>query len=138
MTIEENKAIVRQLVEYYNKGNRDAAHQLVSEDCQILDWTGKLLNKEEFLQIMEELISAFPDFNIVIEDIVAEGDKVVVRLTETGTMTGSFMGTEATGKKINYPGIEIYRLADGKVTALWTVRDILTASTQMGMFPAME
>lgn len=137
-TQERNKGIIRQVIEFYNEGNREAAHNLLSEDCEILDWTGKLFKRNEFIQVMEEFVSAFPDFHLTIEDLMAESDKVSARLTETGTMKGNFMGMEATGKKINYPAIEIYRLANGKVTAIWTVRDILTAGIQMGMFPEME
>jgi predicted ester cyclase len=83
-------------------------------------------------------VGAFPDFHLVIEDLIAEGDKVVVRLTESGTMTGSLMGVAPTGKKYTQPAIEIHRLANGKIINLWTVRDILTVGTQTGMFPAME
>jgi len=138
MSTEENKAIVHKFIEHYNKGNRDTAHEFMSEDCEILDWTGKLYKKQEFIQTMDEFIRAFPDFNLTIEDIIAEGDKVVIRLTEDGTMKGNFMGIKATGKKFTYPAIEIYRFANGKVTGIWTVRDILTAGTQTGMFPSPE
>ena len=138
MSTEENKAVIHQLIEHYNKGNRDAAHALISPDCVILDWTGKKFTKEEFIPTMEEFVGAFPDFHLVIEDLIAEGDKVVVRLTESGTMTGSLMRVAPTGKKYTQPAIEIHRLANGKIINLWTVRDILTVGTQTGMFPAME
>ncbi len=137
-SIEENKAVVHQIIDNYNKGNPDAAHDLISEDCEILDWTGKLYKKQEFISTMKEFIAAVPDSNLIIEDVIAEGDKVVIRLTESGTMKGNFMGVEATGKTYTQPAIEIHQIENGKVIRLWTVRDILTAGTQMGMFPPME
>ncbi len=87
---------------------------------------------------MESFVKAFPDFHLDIEDMIAQDDKVVVRLTESGTMTGNFMGMEPTGKKYTQPAIEIHRIVDGKVTNLWTVRDIATAMSQIGMMPQLE
>lgn len=135
MSAEENKDVVRKLIEHYNAGDRAAAHELISPDCVILDWTGKEFTKEEFIPTMEGFVGAFPDFHLVIEDLIAEGDKVVVRLTESGTMTGDFMGAAPTGKRYTQPAIEIHRIVDGKIMNLWTVRDIATAMVQSGMMP---
>jgi steroid delta-isomerase-like uncharacterized protein len=138
MSAEENREVVRSLIGYYNAGDRGAAHELISPDCVILDWTGKEFTKDEFIPTMEEFVRAFPDFHIVIEDLIAEGDKVVVRLTESGTMTQDFMGAAPTGQKYTQPAIEIHRIVEGKIMNLWTVRDIATAMVQVGMMPPPE
>lgn len=135
MTTEQNKDVVRSLIEHYNAGDTAAGHELVSPDCVILDQTGKVFTKEEFIPNMDDLVRAFPDFHLVIEDLIAEGDKVVVRLTESGTMTGEFMGVPPTGRSYTQPAIEIHRVVDGKIVNLWTVRDIATAMEQIGMMP---
>ena len=135
MSPEENKKVVRSLIGYYNAGDRGAAHELISPNCVILDWTGKEVTKDEFVPTMAEFVGAFPDFHLVIEDLIAEGDKVVVRLTESGTMTGDLMGAAPTGKRYTQPAIEIHRIVDGKIMNLWTVRDIATAMVQSGMMP---
>jgi steroid delta-isomerase-like uncharacterized protein len=67
---------------------------------------------------------AFPDYRDTVHDIVAEGDKVVVRWTLNGTHEGDFLGTQATGKRVTTSGISIFRLADGKITDDWTVIDM--------------
>ena len=138
MSAEENKNVVRSLIENYNAGNRDAGHELISPDCVILDWTGEEFTKDEFIPTMQAFVEAFPDFHLVIEDLIAEGDKVVVRLTESGTMTGDFMGAAPTGQKYTQPAIEIHRIVGGKIVNLWTVRDIATAMVQAGMMPPPE
>ena len=138
MSTEENKNVVRSLIEHYNAGDRDAAYELISPDCVILDWTGKEFTKEEFIPTMQDFLGAFPDFHLVIEDLIAEGDQVGVRLTESGTMTGDFMGAAPTGKRYTQPAIEIHRIVEGKIMNLWTVRDIATAMVQTGMMPPPE
>ena len=70
---------------------------------------------EGFAQYVTMLHAAFPDFTLTVEDMVAEGDKVTVRHTGTGTHEGEFMGMPATGKSITIPGIDILRVKDGKV-----------------------
>jgi len=94
--------------------------------------------KQEYKEWLEGIMSVFPDYNLVIEDLLVEADKVVVRYTESGTMKGSFMGVEATGKKFTIPAIEIWRFDNGKLRELWMARDLLTQSIQTGMIPPWE
>ena len=138
MSTEENKAIVRHAREEVNKGNLNAFFELVTPDCEILSWDGSVFEKQAFKQYMDEFIRAFLDYHLVIEDLIAEEDKVVARFTESGTMIGNYGGMEPTGKKFTYPAIEIYRLVNGKITGIWMARDILTAMTQTGLIPPLE
>ena len=138
MSAKENKVILRNIVEEMNKGNGAPFWEILAPDCVIHDQSGRLLTVQEFGQGMEEFVRAYPDFQVVIEDLIAEEDKVVVRYTESGTWTEDHMGMEANGKKFVNPSIEIWRFAGGKVAEMWMVRDMFTVLTQTGVIPPME
>ena len=77
----------------------------------------------------------FPDFNVTIEDMLAEGDKVAIRTTNRATNKGEFMGMPATGKQTIVPQMSILRIVDGKIIEEWTVANQLIAMQQMGLIP---
>ena len=82
--------------------------------------------------------AAFPHYELVTEDLIAEGDKVVLRFSWRGTHEGNFMGIPATGKKINVPGIIIYRLAkdtnnEPKIVEHWMQVDSAALMQQLGV-----
>jgi len=130
MSLEENKAIVRRWIETYNKHNLDSFDEFIAPDY--IDHTNKL-DRESLKQMFNMGFKAFPDWHETIEDIVAEGDKVWVRLTYTGTHEGEFFGVAPSGKKITgMSSIDIYRIADGKLVEYWNVRDSLEFAKQMG------
>ena len=79
--------------------------------------------------------AAFPHYELVTEDLFAEGDKVVLRFSWRGTHEGNFMGIPATGKKINVPGIIIYRVADNKIVEHWMHVDSMMLMQQLGVQP---
>ena len=82
--------------------------------------------------------AAFADLRVTIEDLVAEGDKVVKRFTLRGTHTGAFEGLPPTGKQIMLDGITIVRLADGKIQEIWEAYDMLGVLQQLGVIPQAE
>jgi steroid delta-isomerase-like uncharacterized protein len=82
------------------------------------------------------LRSAFPDFKATIEDILADGDKVVIRMTWTGTHKDEFMGIPATGKRMSIGVIDIIRVANGKGTEHWGQMDAMGMMQQLGAIPA--
>jgi len=84
-------------------------------------------------QVIEEEINGFPDLHVAIEDVIAEGYKVCIRLKETGTHTGKFRGLAPTGKKINYTAITIWRIVNSKVVEGWGVYDMLDFYKQLGV-----
>lgn len=84
-------------------------------------------------RVWEELLRAFPDIHVEVEDTIAEGDKVVFRNTVTGTHRGEFRGLPPTGNSVNYKEIFILRFAGGRVTEIWGVVDIHTQLRQLGM-----
>ena len=91
---------------------------------------------EELKQFFVMMRSGFPDFQVTIEDLfAAEGEKVVLRFTFRGTHQGEFMGVAPTGKQVTMAGIDIFRIADGKIAELWNQEDVLGMMRQIGAIP---
>ncbi|MFI9550734.1 ester cyclase [Nonomuraea endophytica] len=82
------------------------------------------------------LLRAFPDIRVTVEDVVADGDKVVYRNTVTGTHLGEYRGIAPTGNAITYQEIFIARFADGLVAEIWGIADVHTQLRQIGAIPA--
>jgi predicted ester cyclase len=80
--------------------------------------------------------SAFPDFKATINDIIAEGDKVVIRMTWNGTHRGEFMGIPPTGKRVSFGVFDILRIAGGKFVEHWGQMDSMLMMQQLGVIPA--
>ena len=135
MSLEENKAIVRRFVEAYNKGNLDLLDDLVSPD--FVDHAHQL-SPEGVKQVIRMALKAFPDYHETIEDIIAEGDTVWVRIEATGTNTGEWMGLAPTGKKITMMFADMFRIANGKLVEYWEVRDQLDFLKQLGLIEYTE
>lgn len=81
------------------------------------------------------LRTAFPDLRFTTDDLIAEGDRVVVRYHFQGTHLGEFQGMPPTRKRVSYTGILIYRMADGKIAEQWTEFDLLSFLRQLGVVP---
>jgi len=88
---------------------------------------------ERFKRNFRVLIAAFPDFQITVEDQVAAGDKVVVRWTDTGTHLGEFAGAAPTGKPLLLTGIDILRIAGGRIVERWSEYDMLSVVEELGV-----
>lgn len=133
---EQNKEIVRRLYEETDRQNVEALDQFFSPD--LVDHNpppipGLALGVEGIKQTFRMFIRAHPDGTHTIEDMIAEGDKVVVRVTGRGTHTGELMGFAATGRELVMTGIAIYRLADGKIVERWAEHDLLGLMSQLGV-----
>jgi predicted ester cyclase len=137
---EQNKAIFRAIPEkVVNTGNLDAADQYFAQD--FVDHTtpaGLPNGLAGFKAYITRLRSAFPDLHLTVEDVVAEGETVVVRATARGTMTGDFLEMKATGKTATWTEIHIGRLADGKVVEHWATIDQLGMLQQLGLAATPE
>jgi steroid delta-isomerase-like uncharacterized protein len=133
MSIEENKNIVRRYQEIYNSNDLDALGEVVSEDLltpRIMP--GIPTGIEGAKSAHRLMLAGFPDYQTVIEDLFAEGDKVAARITMSGTNTGSFMGIPATGKRVSFTGIYIARISDGKIVEHWGEEDSVSLLQQLG------
>ncbi len=137
MSLEENKAIeLRFHEEVVNKGNLAIIDELVAANFVQHDAPpGLSADREGMKQFFAMAHSAFPDFHSTLEDMFAEGDKVVQRFTARGTHKGEWMGIAPTGKQITISGIAIHRITDGKIVEGWTSMDMLGALQQLGVVP---
>jgi steroid delta-isomerase-like uncharacterized protein len=136
MSIEENKAIVRRYQEIYNSNNVEGLNEVVAEDLLTPRMMpGMPQGLEGAKKIHMGTLVGMPDWHTQIEDLIAEGDKVVARITMTGTHTGDFFGFPATGKKISFTGIYIVRIVDGKIAEHWGEEDSLGLLQQLGGMP---
>jgi steroid delta-isomerase-like uncharacterized protein len=86
-------------------------------------------------QVWTVLLRAFPDLHVAVEDVIAEGDKVVCRNTVTGTHRGEFRGLPPTGNSVRYSEIFIFRFVDGRIAEIWGVVDVLSQLRQLGAVP---
>jgi len=135
MSLEENKAIVRKFIEAYNNRNLDAFDDLLAPDY--VDHTSQV-GPEGLKQLMNMAFKAFPDLHETIEDIIAEGDKVWVRITFTGTNTGEWLGFAPTGKKVTSKNVDTYRIVNGKLAEYWNVTDASDFNKQLGLIEYTE
>ena len=134
---EENKAIARRLFgEGINEGNLSVADELVAPDfINHNPARGATPDREGLKQYVTMLRSAFPDLHGTIEDQIAEGDKVVLRMTFRGTHRGKLMGIPPTGKELAVIAIGIFRFAGGKIVERWAITDELGMMQQLGVIP---
>jgi steroid delta-isomerase-like uncharacterized protein len=87
-------------------------------------------------QVWAMLLRGLPDLHVAVEEVIAEGDKVVSRNTVTGTHQGDYRGLPPTGKPITYNEIFIFRFADGRIAEIWGVVDVFSQMKQLGVIPA--
>ena len=131
--LSANKAVVlRSEAELWSKGNLIVADELYSPEfvCHFvggIEWTG--LNGIKSAVLSHR--TSFPDWHEKVEDIIAESDRVVIRITSTGTQLGEFAGIAPTGKKIPIEEFHIFRLAGGKIVEQWGMPDVQGLMTQL-------
>jgi steroid delta-isomerase-like uncharacterized protein len=138
---EANKSLVRrEMEEVFNQGNLDAAEDLYAPDYVIHDPTSPedVRGVEGARHFAATYRQAFPDFQATVEDQVAEGDKVATRFTARGTHLGELEGIAPTGNRIEVTGINISRIAGGKIAEEWTNYDTLGLMQQIGAVPEPE
>jgi steroid delta-isomerase-like uncharacterized protein len=135
-----NKATFGRLCDAVNSGDAEFISQTIDEvvepDVLIrtplpVDATGAQALKH----VWASLLRAFPDLHVTIEDLIAEGDKVVAWNTVTGTQQGEYMGRPPTGKPVTYNEIFILRFANGRIAETWGVVDVLSQMRQLGTIP---
>ena len=138
MSTEENKAIARRFGEVWNRGGLDIIDQLADPDLLV---SFPLLPEdihgpEAYKQFLAQFYAAFPDVQAWVEEMIAEGEKVVARWTIRGTHRGDLPGLPTTGKRAQWSGISIYRIVNGKVIEEKGEEDALGMLQQLGVLPA--
>jgi steroid delta-isomerase-like uncharacterized protein len=139
VSTEENKAAERRFyAEVWVKHNLDVLDELVAPDVVEHNplFPGQAPGREGFRQTIETVFSAFPDAQSTIEDLIAEGDTVVVRWTGSGTHRGEFMGIFPTNKQMTSAGIDIIRYKGGRRVETWRQWDALSVMQQLGVVPS--
>jgi len=137
MSTEANKVSLRRFYdEVFNKKNKSALDEFIAPNQ--VDHTappgtpGGLAGARQTITMY---LTAFPDLHFTVEDLIAEGDKVVARLTMRGTQQGAFMGTPPTGKQVTSTAIDINRIVSGKSVEHWIEMDTLGLLQQLGVVP---
>ena len=129
MSVEENKDLVRREQEelWNHTGDLDAAEELFAAD-----------QAEAAKQQAADFRRGFPDVISTIENLMAEGDKVVARWRSRATHQGDYMGIAPTGNEVEFTGISFYRIEGGKIAQSWNIEDRLGLMRQIGAFPEPE
>jgi steroid delta-isomerase-like uncharacterized protein len=130
----QNKEIARGFVEALDEGDFDIHERLFADDY-VSHFAGipETFSREAQKQFIQAYYAAFPDNTHTIEDIIAKDDKVVFRQINRATHEGEYEGLPPTGKQVEYEGIWIFRIADGKIVESWGIEDILSMMMQLGM-----
>jgi steroid delta-isomerase-like uncharacterized protein len=137
MSAEENKVLVRRLgEEVWSKGNLAVADELLATNF-VFHYAppGLASDREGYKQLVSMVRAAYPDRQITIEDLIAEGDKVAYRWSWRGTHTGEIHGIAPTGKQVTMTGISINRIEGGKIVEEWGEMDRLGLMQQLGVVP---
>lgn len=135
MSAENNKAIARRFIQVWSDENLDTVEELAAPSLVVRYPTipEVIRGSREFRHVLAGFRSAFPDSSLRVEEEIAEGEKVVIRWNFSGTHKGSLLGVPATGKKVSWTGMTIYRIVDGKVVEEQGEEDFLGFFRQVGL-----
>ncbi|MEK7784030.1 MAG: ester cyclase [Chloroflexota bacterium] len=137
MSTEQNKAVAMRTVEAINAGDMSLFESLLAPDAvEHAVPPGMPPTRETAKQFVTMLRAAFPDSHYHVDVVIAEGDRVVQRVTCHGTMKGEFLGMPATGKSATWTEMHIVRIANGKIVEHWANTDQLGMLQQLGLAPA--
>lgn len=135
MSTATNKAIVhRYLEQVWNEQRRDLFEEFFTENVVhhgIRAGPGLQGVKEGY----DTVLNAFPDIQLIIDDAIAEGDKVVARWRSLGTHQGALLDIPGSGKQVTQSGVSIYRLANAQIVELWFLTDNISLMQQLGVIP---
>jgi steroid delta-isomerase-like uncharacterized protein len=138
MSTNANKATIRRFFEQaYNAGNVTVVDELISP--QAIDHTPANANSPEAVKFILSIVQhAFPNIHVDVEDLIADGDRVAVRVTVRATHLGEYAGIPPTGKRVVWDGIEIFRLADGQIVETWGGWDDQSLLRQLRALPVPD
>jgi steroid delta-isomerase-like uncharacterized protein len=134
MSIESNKALVRRMIEeLHNKGNIAAAKDIIADTFTARGALGVMkLSREEYVQFVAGRRAAIPNLHITIDELVAEGDRVVARGHDEGTPIAEYLGLPPTGKSFNVTWIDIYWIENGRIAGMDYEMSMETLRAQLG------
>ena len=139
MSAEDNKTLVHRFFEeVFNKKNLAAIDEFIAPNQVDHTLPSSLPGtREGTKRAIGMYLAAFPDLHLTVEDMVAEGDRVITRFTSRGTQKRAFVGIPPTGKQVTVSTIVIVRIADGKIVEQWGLDDQLGMLQQLGVIPAL-
>ena len=134
--IEANKKLVRTYTQtIFNEHQTDRAHDFLTRDVK---WHGGTLGTAEGVDNVAALVSGFiaalPDLNATEKDIVAEGDTVAVRYVVEATHQGNLLGIPATGRRVRWEAVDVYRVSNGKIAEEWAADDMLAILVALDVY----
>ena len=137
MSLDDNKALVLRIYDdLFNRGRFSLAGELIAADfIAHVAPDGIPAGPDGMAWLITKLRAAFPDGRYVIEDLVAEDDKVAARITFSGTHCGPFLGITPTGRHVTQQQLHLIRIRDGKAVEQWAVRDDADLARQLGISP---
>lgn len=135
ISTKENEQIARSVPEEIaTKRNLDRIDEVFAEDfVEHSSFGEEMRGRQAVRETIQSVLDAFPDFEATVEETVAEGDLVAMRVTWRGTHEGPFMGIEPTGKSFETQSMIFTRIEDGTITERWVVPDALGMLTQLGV-----
>lgn len=130
----------RFMEEVFNQHNLETAEELLADDLIDHDpFPGQPDDKKGAIEGFRMFFQAFPDMKATVHDLIAEGDRIAIHTTTSGTHEGEFMGIPATGKRVEMGGIDIVRInEDLKATEHWGIFDAMGIMQQLGVIPPPE
>ncbi len=129
--LETNKAIVRNYLTELDSGNFAIMDEVFAPDLTFRFPGSPPMDRQASMDFVKGAYSAFPDLVHTVEDLIAEGDRVVLRATDRGTHQGEFLGLPGTGKQITVTAIAIFQIVDGKMTEIWEEADLAGLTQQI-------
>jgi predicted ester cyclase len=135
MSTEANKVLVRRYREAHNTNNLALLDEIVAADIKSHNgMPGLPSGLKGGKMVHRRFLAAFPNGLITTECLIAEGDQVVERFSFRGTNTGSLMHSPATGKKVKFSGVSVFRIANGKIVEHWGAHDAFGTTLYMMVF----
>jgi len=137
-SVRTNEHVVEAfLQDVVNEHNGGAAANFLTPDMQWYGGTvGTVSGRANVAGLFAGVVAAFPDAHITIDDIFGQGDQVVVRVVVSGTQEGPILGIHASGRHVQWDGVDIYRLSDGKISNIWAGDDWTAILNDTGTFKA--
>ncbi len=130
---EQNIELIRNTNETWMKRDYEKIRELCAPSFVYYSSNSKPLNLDEVIEHVETFLKTFPDYTIIYEDIIAKGDKVIVREITRCTHQAEFYGIPPTGNKIESTGISIFRIENGKIAEVRSESNSLGFMMQLGM-----
>lgn len=138
MSVEENKALYRRwFEEVVNDGDLALADELLAPDYRLhFPGAPQPFDRDGHKQLVMMFRTGFPDWIETVDEVIAEADKVVIRVTGRGTHEGEFQGIPPTGASVTATGVGIGRIENGRIAESWAAYDALGLMQQLGAVPA--